>query len=294
MNTLFNQGKLLLNKRYPKSFIIRKPILGAFLFAGFVFAFVILYQPLHFHGSRSFGFKLTMLLYCAAIALPVFLLAAILNRTNCFSRDREWTFSKELISVLIILCGMGIGTYFAGFLIENPQQPRWNLSTFFNSLYSAILVGAIPVLLFSLMNFRYLFVEDIVQKYRTSIEPDIPKTDEKKVVIGSRLKKEDLSFYPNQFVYAESDGNYVVFHLEIDARPMEVMIRNSISEIEQQLSVVPYIIRTHRAFMVNVRRVDSKIGNTLGYRLKLNGCSEVIPVSRQNIPKFDQVIKKNK
>lgn len=293
MNTLFNQGKLLLNKRYPKSFIIRKPILGALLFAGFVFAFVILYQPLHFHGSRSFGFKLTMLLYCAAIALPVFLLAAILNHTNCFSRDKEWTFSKELISLVLILSGIGIGAYFAGFLIEEPGN-RWNLPTFLDSFLSASLVALIPVLFFSLLNFRYLFAVDVVQEFQTERNAEISEQRDEKIIINSRLKKEDLSFYPNQFVYAESNGNYVVFHLEIDARPMEVMIRNSISEIEQQLSVVPYIIRTHRAFMVNVRRVDSKIGNTLGYRLKLNGCSEVIPVSRQNILKFDQVIKKNK
>jgi hypothetical protein len=294
MNALLNRVKPLLNKRYPKSFIIRKPFLGALLFAGFVFVFIVLYQPLHFHGSRSFGFKLTMLLYCTAMTLPIFLLAALLNYTNCFSREKEWTFSKELISVFIILCGMGIGIYFAGFLIENPQQPRWNLPTFFNSLYSAMLVGAVPVLFFSLINLRYLFVEEFIQEYRTTTEPDNAKTNEKIIVIGSKLKKEDLSFYPSQFVYAESDGNYVVFHLETEGGSKEVMIRNSISDIESQLSSVPYIIRTHRAFIVNVRRVNSKMGNTLGYRLKLKGSSEVIPVSRQNILRFDEVIKINK
>ena len=59
--------------------------------------------------------------------------------------------------------------------------------------------------------------------------------------IISQAKKEELDFNPNQFVYAESQGNYVVFHLIIDDKPREVMIRNSIKDIEQQLKVISFL-----------------------------------------------------
>jgi len=39
------------------------------------------------------------------------------------------------------------------------------------------------------------------------------KNNEEKVEIVSRVKKEELIFYPGQLLYAESDGNYVVFYL---------------------------------------------------------------------------------
>ena len=114
---------------------------------------------------------------------------------------------------------------------------------------------------------------------------------EELIQIESRLKKEVLSFYPSQFIYAESDGNYVVFYLKDKENIRKEIIRNSISEIEKQLSVIPYFMRTHRAFIVNMKKIISKKGNTLGYRLKLLDIDSEIPVSRQNIQAFDQAIK---
>jgi DNA-binding LytR/AlgR family response regulator len=69
------------------------------------------------------------------------------------------------------------------------------------------------------------------------------------------------------------------------------IIRNSINNIAEQLSIVPYFIRTHRGFIVNVKQVISQKGNTLGYRLKLDGVEEIIPVSRQNTREFDQLMR---
>jgi DNA-binding LytR/AlgR family response regulator len=71
-----------------------------------------------------------------------------------------------------------------------------------------------------------------------------------------------------------------------------VIIRNSISEIEQQLAGIPYFMRTHRAFIVNLGKVISKNGNSLGYQLKLKGSNHIIPVSRQNTQIFDELTRK--
>ena len=109
--------------------------------------------------------------------------------------------------------------------------------------------------------------------------------------IASQLNKEELSFYPSQFIYAEADGNYVVFYLNINNQIQKKIIRNSINTIAQQLSSIPYLIRTHRGFIVNVKQVISQKGNTLGYRLKLGGIDDIIPVSRQNAKEFDQLLR---
>jgi DNA-binding LytR/AlgR family response regulator len=75
-------------------------------------------------------------------------------------------------------------------------------------------------------------------------------------------------------------------------RTSEVIIRNSISEIENQLDEVPFFMRIHRAFIVNLEKVSSKKGNSLGYQLKLKGSNIILPVSRQNTQKFDQLIRR--
>ena len=83
----------------------------------------------------------------------------------------------------------------------------------------------------------------------------------------------------------------LVFHLNMENQIKKKTIRNSISNIEQQLSVIPFLFRTHRAYIANVKMVSSQKGNTLGYRLKLIGTDIEIPVSRQKTRDFDQIMK---
>jgi DNA-binding LytR/AlgR family response regulator len=136
-----------------------------------------------------------------------------------------------------------------------------------------------------------LFTEEVSLEYGIQKPEAGSKAAEAKIHIISRLKKEELSFFPNQFLFAESDGNYVIFHLADDQKIRTELIRNSISEIERQLSGIPYFIRVHRAFIVNVKKVCSKKGNTLGYRLKIFDTEPEIPVSRNNVQAFDQLLK---
>lgn len=281
-----------LNKRYPQNYIIRNPLVGSIVLLGFCILFIIIYRPLQAHESRLFSYNLTVAVYCLIVMIPLFGLLTILKRMSYFSDPEEWTVLKELLSVVISLTGMGITVYFAGFLLEPPGQ-RWNLMTFFDSLLSAFLVFVVPLSFFSVINYRYLLVSDILKQYNTAEVSSGSSGDSEELIrIVSQLKKEELSFYPNQFIYAESDGNYTVFHLKQDDQIKKKIIRNSISNIEQQLAVAPFLFRTHRAYIVNLKSVSSQTGNTLGYRLKLIGADREIPVSRQKTRDFDQSMKR--
>jgi DNA-binding LytR/AlgR family response regulator len=185
---------------------------------------------------------------------------------------------------------MGIFIYFLGFLMENPAI-RWNLHTFFDSCKSAFLLGIIPFTFFTLSNYRHLVVEDITKDFeKENNTRPVMQDREEKIQIVSQLKKEELSFYPRELLYAESDGNYVVFYISGERGIHKRMIRNSISNIEKQLLMVPYFIRIHRAFIVNVRQICSKKGNSLGYRLKFYEMDSEVPVSRQNVRPFDELL----
>lgn len=278
-------------KKYPQNFIIEKPYIGTLVFLAFCLTFVILYKPLNLHGSRSLGYELTMAVYLCTLSLPIFFSIKILKTTRYFSNPHEWSILKELTAIAIILFGMGIALYFFGFLFELPSD-RWNLPTFFDSCKHAFLVGIIPFMFFTLTNYRYLFAKEIVQDYKPVANPTATQETEELLKIESSLKKEEVSFYPSQLVYAESDGNYVVFHLDVDGRSHQKMVRNSMNNIEQQLTEIPFFMRTHRAFIVNLRKIRSKKGNTLGYRLKFSATDAEIPVSRQNTHDFDQIIKR--
>ena len=281
-----------LNKKYPQNFILKKPLSGSFIFLLFCFIFMVIYRPLKTQASLHFGYPVTMAIYLFASAASVFILIHIIKSTPFFSVKNEWTFIREVLSILLILSGIGISFYFMGFLMEAPAN-RWNLPTFFDSCKYGFLIGIIPFGFFTLTNYRHLFLTEVSQEFGSE-NPEVDKISsikEEKTQISSRLKKEELSFFPQHFVYAESDGNYVVFHLSDEHQGRTELIRNSMNEIEQQLSGINYIIRIHRAFMVNVKMVRSKKGNALGYRLKLNGTDTEIPVSRQKVQSFDQLLK---
>ena len=82
----------------------------------------------------------------------------------------------------------------------------------------------------------------------------------------------------------------MIFHLIKQDKSVEVSIRNSIIEIENQLTAIPDFMRIHRAFIVNLKKITSRDGNALGYRLTLQGCNDIISVSRQNAREFEQLM----
>ena len=92
--------------------------------------------------------------------------------------------------------------------------------------------------------------------------------------------------YPSQLLYVEADGNYVIFHTLQDKKREKQILRNSISDIASQLSEQKKIVRTHRAFLVNLAQVTTVSGNSAGYQLKLAETEEMIPVARTQAKNF--------
>ena len=283
--------KQLLNKRYPQNFLIHKPVVGVMIFFVFIYGFVIVYQPHQVHQARSFSFDYTMLLYSLIISFAVFAFLRLLKGLPFWKDSESWTFLKELLFDVIILAAIGVSAYFAGFVIEEPVS-RWDLPTFFDSFHKALLLGLVPILFFTALNMRFLFIPEITHDFKPGNNFPSGSEAEKQIDIISQAKKEQLGFYPQQFIYAESQGNYVVFHLVIEDQSREVMIRSSINNIEQQLSAYPSFMRVHRSFIVNLKKVTTKSGNSLGYRLKLAGSNNIIPVSRKNTRKLDKELEK--
>lgn len=285
MSYIFNWFK----RKIPRNYLLKYPSAGALIVFLFIVAFGILYQPVGSHESRLFNYPVTTAVY--ALVAAAFILAAIriLKTVKPLVDEQNWTIWKELLSVLIALTGMGIGVYLIAFIIEEPAD-RLNLSTLFDSIIRSFLIGIIPFAFFTAVNHRYLFASDEALKEENTIhEPGKPA--EVLVKISSQLKKEELSFYPREFLYAMSEGNYVNFYLFRDNHFKKEVIRNSISNIEKQLSSYPYLYRTHRAFIVNINKIRVKKGNVLGYRLKLAGIDQEIPVSRNNTGDFNKVLK---
>ena len=95
--------------------------------------------------------------------------------------------------------------------------------------------------------------------------------------------KEMLEVKAGDFLYAEAKGNYVKVGYRSDSDKEKKitwrLLRATMKQAEEAVSACPFIIRCHRAFLVNIRMVVKVDGNSQGYKLNLEGCEEDVPVS---------------
>ena len=281
--------KRFLKKRYPQNYMIRNPIYGTLILFIFSFAFTLLYHPLNVHRSFYFGFEATILLYTVPSSIVAGLSIYLLRRIPFFRNSGNWNVFKEILIIYLVLQLMGITIYLMGFILEGPAETsRWNLNTFINSSKGAFLIYLLPFAFFTLINARFLFLN--FQSAVKTIQEE--GKHELMVHIHSSLKKESLDFKANELVFAIAEGNYVVFNLYRENGMKKIPIRNSISDIEQQLDKIPMYYRSHRGFIINLLKVKEKRGNTSGYTLKMYHTNENVPVSRSRIAEFDRLINK--
>ena len=115
-----------------------------------------------------------------------------------------------------------------------------------------------------------------------SLEDKVFSSEEALVFAGGT--KEMLEVKAGDFLYAEAKGNYVKVGYRSDSDKEKKitwrLLRATMKQAEEAVSACPFIIRCHRAFLVNIRMVVKVDGNSQGYKLNLEGCEEEVPVSR--------------
>ena len=276
-------------KPFPQNVLLKKPVAGATVIALFNFVFVMIYRPAQTHPGYFLSYEMTMAAYCAGVGIAALLAIFLMKRTRLFSNSDEWNFLKELFAIFLVVLAMGTAVYFMAFLIEEPAD-RWNTETLAGSYIGTFLIAGIPLYLFTAVNLNQLFQTKLTHSEHG---PEFERhgANEKLITLNSPLKKEELSFSPSEFLYAESEGNYVNFYLHRENEIRKEVIRCSISSVEEQLAEYPFLLRTHRAFIVNLKMVDEANGNALGFRLKLQNVQVEIPVSRRHTGTFREQFK---
>lgn len=281
--------KLNLRINYPQNYIIKKPLLGAFILFVFSLGFTILYHPLDTQKSFYYNFELTMVLYAFVASFFAWLAILLLKKIPSLSNIEDWSLLNEIVSAYLVLQVMGVAIFMFAFIIESPTEAtRWNINIFLDSCKYSFLIGIFPFAFFTLINYKFIELNFVatVNEFQDENKQALV------VNINSTLKRESLSFYASELLFVNSDGNYVFFYLFRDNKIKKVPIRNSISNIENQLKQIPYYFRCHRAFIVNLNMVQSKKGNALGYHLRMVNCEDKIPVSRKYVKVFDSIFTK--
>ncbi len=90
----------------------------------------------------------------------------------------------------------------------------------------------------------------------------------------------------DQLLYVEAAGNYLRIWVLQNGQPTDYRLRATLKQQEELWAGHPQLLRCHRAFMVNLDRVQQVSGNSAGYRLTLHPDLPPVPVSRGQAQAF--------
>lgn len=257
-----------------------------------IFLVIYLLQPFGISQFES-DYKLFILLgygvvTAIALSISVYLIPAFFPM---YYRDLKWTLGKHLISTLmscflITIC-IWLYTSWVYHLILN-----WQL--FWICLIWVALLSPFPIVIFMMWNrnlqLAFHLKEATEMNYYLSrkvlSEEKAASLDGDEIYSGFLTfcgsTKEILEIEVDSFFYAEAEGNYVKItgRLNKDGKVGQKLLRATMKQVEGAIIDAPFIIRCHRAYLVNIRKVIKVDGNSQGYRLRLDGCEEEVPVSR--------------
>ena len=106
----------------------------------------------------------------------------------------------------------------------------------------------------------------------------------------SETGNEHLTLNQQDFLFATAADNYVELHYLEKGVPKKSLIRNTLTRLEEVVKSDPKIVRSHRAFLVNLDQVRNFSGNSQGLKLELHGTPELIPVSRKMVPEIKSLL----
>ena len=100
-----------------------------------------------------------------------------------------------------------------------------------------------------------------------------------------------LSLDISNLIYIEAVGNYVKVYQLHDGKIKNDMLRATSKQIEEQLQAYPMMVRSHRAFIVNLEQVEQIVSHAGTTQLIMKHCHDAVPVSRSNMTQIRAAIK---
>lgn len=248
----------------------------------FVPIFLLIFQPFGIASIEDSSFKY---LYIGGFGLISFItlifnLIVIENIFSNFFNEKNWRLYKEIFWLFIVISSIGLANVLYTILFSGRDL---TLSYIINYQVVTFAVAIFPITIYTILKHNYL------QKQHTTSADDVndilqirstPNSENKDICIYSYNEKVKEEFDINNLYYIESRGNDIELHILENNIITSKRIRNTLKRSLEYLENQPKIIQCHRAYIINLNKVDRVEGNSQGLVLKLTNCVDEIPVSR--------------
>jgi len=268
-----------LNKPFP--FIENKNhrVLASFLFSVFIYVFLLIFQPFGISNIQYYKpiYVLGYFVITFIVLLFSFLIAPVLLKKQF--DFYKWTIKKNVIFIIVQFLIITVFNWIYNFTIGKEVTEQHSLFFF---VFITVSVGIIPTF------FLIFFIEKNLARKNQSFAINFTKNIQHKANISkntiikilSKNNDENIIIDLNQFICVKSEGNYLKVFFLVENIIKSKLIRNSISNIEEQLIIFSKVKRCHRSYIVNLEKVEKMTGNARNLNLHILNLSFTIPVSR--------------
>ncbi|TDI93414.1 MAG: LytTR family transcriptional regulator [Caldithrix sp.] len=283
-----------LQKPYPLNIDFNRVLPFILAFGFFISIFLIIFQPFGLNNYHSpdktlqligMGFIVTILLSVNLLAIPKII-------SSVFSEDR-WNIGREItwniwLSVTTILGSSFYWVLVTGQTVSAAYIYRASL----NSLVFTLFLTPISVLCVMSNYMRSLKRKlERAEEVTRSLQSSQTKSFTHPLELLSETGKEKLKMPVDKLLFIQSCDNYANVVRQKNGSTTEKLLRSSLKNIEEQITL-PFIVRCHRSFIVNLSLVRAITGNSRNYTLSLKNYPTPIPVSRESEKQVLELLEK--
>ncbi|MGK7395662.1 MAG: LytTR family DNA-binding domain-containing protein [Candidatus Cyclobacteriaceae bacterium M3_2C_046] len=232
--------------------------------------------------EHKFSYAIISLFHVGVAAIIYLLYFLLISR---YINEDDWKVYKEMLTIAILLLLIGLGEWaIRDIIYDNPYNRE--LSLLWEEVWHAYLSGAVIFVLVFFININWLTRRHSQQAQELEL-PDKLGSLTRKLII-THIRSDDFELIPDQLICAKAEGNYVEFYLLQNEKLIRLVKRISLSTLNEQLADYPFLQKTHRSFLVNIKYIQNIEGNAQGYQLLMQHLDFKVPVSRSHLKDFNE------
>lgn len=258
MNKVKTAGRFLTKKiPYPYTWI---NVLAISALLGGVQVFITIFLEPHGTDDYNAPYRNLRLAGFALCFIFPFLLFYAIERLIYKWQNRRWFIYNEIISKSLLFVAISTASFFYNISVINTISPT------FDRWADHMLLFAWPYLPI----FIPLIIIFYVHFYKNG------RREPKLIKITGENKEDELEVAEQNFVYAESDQNYVTLFYLREEELEKKIIRSSLQAVDDQINPS---LRIHRSYLINPGHLKSIKGNKRQRFVILRHVDDPLPVS---------------
>ncbi len=272
--------KNLLNNQY--DLLESKTFRYLYVYGGSLFSFLFLwvFEPFGLYNLTETDNKIIVIGLYVIIGLVLMIIQFFILQSYLLKKN----------TVLITILWIALSIFIQGTSASILNSYLFNSGQFYLKWFLyfqgvVLSISIIPISTFVLIHYSLTLKKRL--KIATKLNESFKQKDNVKynnkqnIIINSENKNEGFSINIDSFIFIRSVDNYIEVNILKNGKTEQKLIRYSLLKVEKDNKNLMELLRCHKSFIINKRKIESVIGNASGYKLKLCDYNKLIPISRK-------------